>query len=147
MTPLTEAKALYWARCYHTDADDALQELWLWQHEGGTSMLELRTRIARQGVGVITYGANVHRGVKPIDAELPAHIAEDEDLTAVHRAFRYWRKSRILSDAAAEAIYRHYVDGQQVKDIAALYGVSWRSVEGHVWRGIERIREAVSASG
>lgn len=152
---MTRETILKWARIYRVSAADALQEWELWKLEdNGEKEYRLRLRIASQGIGVLICNGSVYRvGARmddPANGAAGATHAEtlansvypQEDLRIVHRTFRHWVDTRTLSDAAAEAIYRHHVEGWSMKDIAVLYGISWRSVEGHIRRGMESLRRA-----
>ena len=149
-SPLPESAALYWARRYHADADDARQEYWLWLHEGAHSKLELRSRIAAQGIGILMYRGSIYRRrLMPIvdnwDAADESQTPDNTDIC--DRAVAYWVRNGILSRAAAEGIYRHYVEGWTAKDIAALYDMTKRQVDGHIFRGIAKLRAVYERKG
>ena len=170
MTPLLTARSLgiadraitytlAWSRKYRVPADDAIQTLILLHLAGDDKPLAVRYAIASQALGGVTRngllcGISVSLDAayggaeEPLGATIAATEPEDDEtLPAVHKAFAWWVKRRVLTRAQAETIYRHVVLEQSLADVSRMYGLERTAAKYHYRGGMERIREAVSASG
>lgn len=152
--------ALQWARIYDADPLDALQELAVWALEGKGQLLTLKSRIGAQGVGRMTaYGAvgsdwtvsidEAYKGSQDPLADVLALTPTQTDRTigVVKRALGYWWHAGVLTSKQAHVLYLHYVENAPLNQIGPRYGLSESAAKMHHKHALERIRQAVGASG
>ena len=145
---MTPATAIAYARKYHVDVSDALQEYTLWRLTGGHP-LRLRYRIAAQSTGAMTSGTSVKAfAARPLYgdvADVHRRIA-DTDQQAAERLLDAIMAG-VITQAEAEIIWSRAVEGVMWSEVAQACGLS-RFAAGYTYRAaIRRLREAADASG